>query len=165
MDHLFPSYLLLTQIKITLMKFLSRPILVMLFMATGTLTAFSQSKARKMILAEMREEEACWNRGDIEAYVKLFAPGDSTRMIYKGGAGITYGRDSILAFYKKYWPKEKMGRLQLDGESIERISRKYYYVSGFFHVYLPDGKKSEGRFSGLMRKIKGKWYVYTDHSG
>lgn len=127
------------------------------------ITAMAQSSDEKAILAVMREEERVWNAGDIEAYVNLYAPGDSTRMIYSKGA--VYGKDSILAFYKKYWPREKMGQLKLDGEHLERLSNEYYYVSGYFHVNYPDGKSVNGRFSGLMKKIKGKWYLYTDHSG
>jgi len=125
--------------------------------------AFSQSKDVKDIIALMRTEEEVWNKGDIDAYVNLYAPGDSTRMIYTGG--VTRGKDNILAFYKKYWPKEKMGHLTLQHDSIEKISDKFYYVSGFFTVSYPSGKEVKGRFSGLVKKIKGKWYLYTDHSG
>lgn len=125
----------------------------------------AQSKDVKDIIALMRTEEEAWNRGDIDAYVNLYAPGDSTRMIYFGGNGVTHGKDSILAFYKKYWPKEKMGHLTLQHDGIEKISNEYYYVSGFFNVSYPSNKEVKGRFSGLVKKIKGKWYLYTDHSG
>lgn len=124
---------------------------------------FSQSKDVKAIMEVMREEEETWNKGDIEGYVNLYAPEDSTRMILSKGAA--YGKENILAFYKKYWPKEKMGQLKLNGDSFERISNKYYYVTGYFEVSYPDGKKVNGRYSGLMKKIKGRWYLYTDHSG
>lgn len=126
-------------------------------------SAFSQSKDEKKILEVMRLEEKYWSAGDIKGYVSLYAPGDSTRMILSKGAA--YGKDSILAFYKRYWPKERMGKLVLDGERLERLSKKYYYVTGYFHVSYPDGKTINGRYSGLMKKIKGKWYLYTDHSG
>jgi hypothetical protein len=79
--------------------------------------------------------------------------------------GAAYGKANILAFYKKYWPKEKMGKLSLEADSIEKLSDQYYYVSGYFNVLMEDGKKVGGRFSGLMKKIKGKWYLYTDHAG
>lgn len=123
----------------------------------------SQSKDIKKMLAVFREEERTWSAGDIDGYVNLYAPQDSARMILKKGAA--YGKASILSFYKKYWPKEKMGTLVLDGESFEKLSHKYYFVTGYFHVSYPDGKKIEGRYSSLMKKIKGKWYIYTDHSG
>ena len=122
----------------------------------------AQSKDVRDITAFMREEERTWNNGDIEGYVNLYAPEDSTRMILSKGAA--YGKDNILAFYKKYWPKEKMGKLSLEADSIEKLSKNFYYVTGYFHVVTPEGKKIDGRFSSLMKKIKGKWYLYTDHS-
>lgn len=133
--------------------------LIGLFLCT---TVLGQSDEQQ-ILDLMRLEEKLWNAGDIEGYVNLYAPTDSTRMIYSSGA--VYGKDSILAFYKKYWPKERMGQLTLDGERLERLSKNYFFVSGFFHVKFADGRAINGRFSGLMKKIKGKWYLYTDHSG
>lgn len=124
---------------------------------------FAQSSEVNEITQLMREEEQAWNSGDIEAYVNLYAPEDSVRMIYSTGA--VYGKENILAFYKKYWPKEKMGKLTLAHDSIEKISDTYYFVSGYFNVSYPTGKEIKGRFSGLVKKINGKWYLYTDHSG
>jgi hypothetical protein len=138
-------------------------LVLMIFFLAGPARGFSQSKDEKKILAVLRLEEEYWSRGDIDAYVSLYAPLDSTRMILSKGAA--YGRDNILAFYKKYWPKEKMGTLVLDGEQLERLSRKFYYVTGYFHVKYPDGKTIDGRYSSLMIKIRGKWWLYTDHSG
>ena len=138
-------------------------ILIFALSAFGIFPAFSQSKDVKDIIQLMRVEEDAWNKGDIEGYVNLYAPEDSTRMIYSTGA--VYGKDSILAFYKKYWPKERMGKLKLTHDSIERLSDTYYYVSGYFNVSYPTGKEIKGRFSGLVKKINGKWYLYTDHSG
>ncbi len=140
--------------------------IIILFILSFTIfsaTATAQSRDEKKILATLRLEEELWSKGDIEGYVSLYAPDDSTRMILSKGAA--YGKENILAFYKKYWPKEKMGKLVLDGESLERISRKFYYVTGYFHVSYPDGKKIDGRYSSLMKKIRGRWYLYTDHSG
>ena len=136
---------------------------LILFLFAIPAVVFSQSKDEKKILETIKLEEKYWSAGDIEGYVSLYAPSDSTRMILSKGAA--YGKDSILAFYKRYWPKEKMGTLELDGERMERLSRKYYYVTGYFHVSYPDGKVINGRYSSLMKKIKGKWYLYTDHSG
>lgn len=137
--------------------------ITILFFFLTSIISFSQSKDEKKILAVLRLEEKYWSSGDIDGYVSLYAPLDSTRMILSKGAA--YGKDNILSFYKKYWPKEKMGKLVLDGEAMERLSRRFYYVTGYFHVIYPDGKKIEGRYSSLMIKIKGKWYLYTDHSG
>ena len=145
------------------MQIFNKLIPALIFLSCLGHAGFSQSKDIRNMLKVMELEEKYWSAGDIEGYVSLYAPGDSTRMILSKGDA--YGRENILAFYKKYWPKEKMGKLELDGESFEKISRKYYFVTGYFHVTYPDGKKIEGRYSSLMKKVKGKWYIYTDHSG
>lgn len=147
----------------SLRSFFRATMLLFLFVSATAGNSYSQSKDEKKILAVLRLEEEYWSKGDIDGYVSLYAPLDSTRMILSKGAA--YGKDNILAFYKKYWPKEKMGTLVLDGENMERLSRKFYYVTGYFHVKYPDGKSIDGRYSSLMIKIKGKWYLYTDHSG
>lgn len=123
----------------------------------------AQSADEQEIRAIFRQGEAYWNNGDIEGYVNLYAPVDSCRMILSKGA--VYGRENILAFYKKYWPKERMGTLVTDGEAYERLSNNHYFVTGYFHVSFADGNKAEGRFSVIMLKHAGKWYIYTDHSG
>ena len=73
---------------------------VCLFFLFIPLSGISQTKDEKKILAVLRLEEKLWSQGDIEGYVNLYAPLDSTRMILSKGAA--YGKDSILAFYKKY---------------------------------------------------------------
>jgi uncharacterized protein (TIGR02246 family) len=115
------------------------------------------------IRAVIQKELDTWNSGDIEGYVNLYAPVDSVRMIYNGGEVI--GKENILQFYKKHWPKDRMGRLEFTDVRLERVSPEYFYTQGHFHVTQADGKKVKGRFSGLMKKIDGKWYLYTDHSG
>ena len=145
------------------MKYYLLRVLLINTMCFYSIQALCQSKDEKAIMEVMQKEIEYWNSGNIEGYVSLYAPVDSVRMIYTQGA--TYGRDSILAFYKKYWPKERMGQLNFTDVRLERISKDYYFNSGYFHVKLPDGRMINGRFSGLMRKIKGKWYIYIDHSG
>lgn len=127
------------------------------------LPSTAQNKDERKILETIEQEMAFWNAGDIEGYVSLYAPDDSARMILSKGAA--YGKQAILQFYQKYWPKEKMGKLLLDGTAMERISKKFYFVTGYFHVTMQDGKVIHGRYSSLMKKVNGKWLIYTDHSG
>jgi len=141
-----------------------RAILILAFIVFSLAgNAQTPAKDEQAIHEVMQKELEYWNAGNIEAYVSLYAPDDSVRMLWSTGS--CYGRDSILAFYRKYWPKEKMGKLSFTEVKIERISDQYYFTQGFFHVLRDDGKTVNGRFSGLMKKIKGKWYLYTDHSG
>lgn len=148
------------------MKIITASVSCLLGLLLIGFTGFAQRKKNlkdeAAILDVLRLEEKVWSAGDIDGYVDVYAPLDSTRMILSKGAA--YGKDSIKAFYKRYWPKEKMGTLVLHGEQMERLSKKFYYVTGYFRVSYPDGKTVNGRYSSLMIKIRGKWYLYTDHS-
>ena len=128
-----------------------------------SVACFSQTADGKEVYACFDKQVEVWNKGDIEAYVDLYAPGDSARMILK--EKVLYGKDSILAFYKKYWPKERMGKLSFSNIEMEQIAPDYMFVTGIFTVVFNDGKSVSGRFSSLSRKVNGKWYIYTDHSG
>lgn len=128
-----------------------------------SLSSISQTADEKAIYACFDKQIEVWNRGDIEAYVDLYTPGDSARMILKDR--VLYGKDSILAFYKKYWPKERMGKLSFSKIEMEQIAPDYFFVTGIFTVVFNDGKSTSGRFSSLTKKVNGKWYIYTDHSG
>lgn len=134
--------------------------LLCVFFATA---AYSQTKAEKEIIASMRDEERVWNSGDIDGYVDFYLP-DNTSKVITSKKVIT-GKKDILAWYKSYFTsKEKMGTLILRHDSIEKITKSVYFVSGFFHLEYTNDKPVDGRFSGLMKKVNGKWYLMTDHS-
>lgn len=127
----------------------------------STSIAYSRNnKDEVAILKVFRKEERAWNAHDIEGYVALYAPLDSSRMILS--KGVAAGKNNILAFYKKYWPEDKMGSLKLDSESMECISKKYYFVTGYFHVTYPEGRRfmddiqawwSNGKTNGISIRI------------
>src|SRR5688572_17631687 len=100
------------------------PNLMFLSFVVFPVFVFAQAEDERKIREVMRLELETWNRGDIDGYVELYAPVDSVRMLYTGGA--VYGKANILAFYKKYWPKEKMGQLSFTDVKLERLSPWYY---------------------------------------
>jgi hypothetical protein len=126
----------------------------------GVLSA--QNKDLKEIYNFLREEERRWNAADLAGYVEMYLPEAETRMLTKKGA--VKGKAQILEYYTKYFPKDNMGQLTLEADAIEKMNKNTYYVTGFFHLTYADGKKVDGRYSSLMKKVNGKWYIYTDHS-
>ena len=143
-------------------SFIKSWIILFVFMCCGYF-AVAQSEDEKGITELFELQEKYWNTGDIDAYVSLYSAEGNPRMLYNYGE--VEGKEKLLAHYKKYFPKEKMGKLRLDDIKKERISSIFYFVSGRFTVITDDGKNMIGRFSGLIKKVNGKWYIYTDHSG
>lgn len=85
------------------------PMLIILFLLIFPMLGYTQSKNVKKILEVVRFDEEVWSKGDIDAYVALYAPGNSTRMILSKGAA--YGKDNILTFYKNTGQKKKWANL------------------------------------------------------
>lgn len=115
------------------------------------------------IKANFMEQEKCWNKGDLECYVGAYSPIGEVQTI--SSIGVTKGVEAILANYKKYFPKDKMGKLHFDNFSYKGINAEYAYVVGRYNLmYEEDKEPSRGWFSVLMQKVEGKWYIISDHS-
>jgi len=109
--------------------------LKLLFFASLLMLSFKgicQDKISQQVLDRLKAQQACWNNGDLEGYLDFYAPVDSVRMIYT--AGVVYGKNNIADFYKKYWPKERMGKLTMTDFVVEPLSKKDAFVSAKFSV-------------------------------
>jgi len=84
--------------------------------------------------------------------------------MFIGKSGVTYGWQNTLNNYKRGYPDTSaMGKLNFTLISIQQISKKYYQVVGKWHLTRTIGNL-QGHFTLLMRKIKGRWYIVSDHS-
>jgi len=116
-----------------------------------------------LVKQNFRNQEACWNKGSHECYMQAYAPGED--IVTVSSAGVTHGYESILHNYKQYFPEGRMGHLYFDELEFRIIASDYCFAIGRFNLELP-GRESlaQGYFSALCKKIKGKWYLITDHS-
>ena len=65
--------------------------------------------------------------------------------------------------YKTKYPPEKMGRLTFDHLEITALGKTSALVLGEWHLDV-NGKKADGNFSLVLRKMKGAWRIIHDHS-
>jgi D-alanyl-D-alanine carboxypeptidase len=109
------------------------------------------------------DQEECWNNADIECYMQAYATNEPIQTA--SSAGVTYGYDNIIADYKKYFPKERMGKLHFDYINTRRLSDNLYFVTGRFNLKFPGRDElAQGWFSVNLKKINGDWKMITDHS-
>ena len=119
-------------------------------------------KIELTIQAIMKNQEAAWNRGDLEGFMAAYWPSDSLRFI--GSRGLTYGWRQTLENYKKGYPdRDAMGKLTFTILSVEKLSLRNAFVIGKWHLARKAGDQS-GHYTLLWRKIKGKWLIVADHS-
>ena len=77
--------------------------------------------------------------------------------------GVTHGYDHIIANYRTYYPKDRMGKLHFDKLETRRLDDDLYFVTGRFNLNIPGREEPvSGWFSTNMKKIKGKWLMITD---
>ena len=84
--------------------------------------------------------------------------------MFIGKNGITYGYEKTLANYRKSYPDmDAMGELKFDILKMTPLAADTYFVVGKWMLKRDSGDVS-GHFTLLMKKIKGKWVIVSDHS-
>ena len=84
--------------------------------------------------------------------------------MFIGKNGIKWGWNETLANYKKGYPDTAaMGKLSFNIIQVKRLSVMYCYVVGKWMLTRSIGDIS-GHYDLLLRKIKGRWVIISDHS-
>src|SRR5688572_10441327 len=126
------------------------------------LPGFSQTRHEAAILRILDEQTAAWNRGDISNFMKGYWENDS--LMFIGKSGVTYGWTNTLNNYRKNYPDTAaMGKLTFTIIKVQRLSRKYYHVTGKWHLLRSIGNLS-GHFTLLFQRINSRWVIIADHS-
>jgi ketosteroid isomerase-like protein len=124
--------------------------------------AFSQTGEEKSIRQLLKTQTESWNRGDIEGFMQTYWKSDS--LMFIGKSGVHFGWQETLNNYKKGYPDTTaMGKLSFDIITVKKLSAEYYYVVGKWILKRTIGDLS-GYYDLLLRKIKGRWYIVSDHS-
>lgn len=127
-----------------------------------TSSKMESSTAIGAIQQVMDQQQADWNRGDIDGFMQGYWASDSLRFI--GKRGITFGWQSTLDNYKKSYPgNEAMGRLQFTNLKMETLSDSSAYVIGKWELFRTTDTLS-GHYSLLWKNINGRWMIVADHS-
>lgn len=122
----------------------------------------AQSKDEKAIRQLLDDQNAAWNRGDIDAFMKGYWENDS--LMFVGKSGVTYGYNNTLRNYKKGYPDTAaMGKLTFTEIKFNRLSKKYYFIVGKWYLKRSIGDIS-GHYNLLLEKINGQWVIIVDHS-
>lgn len=141
-----------------------------LFFATNSFAKKPRPKKGKTTVVNERVEiqkllqaqQKSWNEGKIEAYMQGYWNNDS--LTFVGKRGVTRGWKNTLANYKKSYPdKITMGKLELQILNIKLLKKDLAFVVGKWDLKRNIGDVG-GHFTLLMRKLKGKWVIVSDHS-
>ena len=122
----------------------------------------ADSKTRAQVQRIFDKQIAAWNAGDLNKFMNGYW--EDERLVFVGSRGPTYGYQNTLKGYQKGYPtKEAMGTLKFDIIEMRQWNRKTLQVIGKFTL-IRESDTPTGHFTLLLRKIKGKWVIVSDHS-
>jgi uncharacterized protein (TIGR02246 family) len=135
---------------------------IFLFLLALPFLVHSQSKDEQEIRRLLATQTQEWNKGDIEGFMQTYWKSDS--LMFIGKTGVHFGWQNTLNNYKKSYPDTTaMGKLSFDIIFVRKLSAEYYYVVGKWMLQRSIGDLS-GHYDLLLKKIKGKWCIISDHS-
>jgi len=108
-----------------------------------------------------------WNRGDLDAFMDDYLPGDSTT--YIGGRGLVRGPAAIRASYAPLFtgsaPRDSLSFEILDldplAPGVVNLIGRYTLAR---RVGGRDSVTARGPTSLLVRRVGGRWRIVHDHS-
>src|SRR5262249_52782915 len=141
---------------------LATTIAIMIALAAALFLAVITNDDLAAVRAVLDAQEAAWNRGDIEGYMRGYAPGDDTTFV--SGDSVTRGWKTVLDRYKKkYDSRAKMGTLDFSDLALRPLGGDDVVVSGAWELKR-EQDNPHGRFTLIFHRTAAGWRIVYDHS-
>ncbi|MFP5470855.1 MAG: DUF4440 domain-containing protein, partial [Bacteroidia bacterium] len=116
-----------------------------------------ETQVKTTILAQMKEQEDCWNNGNLECFMKHYWQNDSLEFI--GKSGLNLGWQTTLDNYKNsYKNKDEMGVLSFEYLKTKLIDHNTFHVIGKWKLERETiGDTLQGHFSLLWQQKNEQW--------
>ena len=138
--------------------------IVVLYLAWLGSSGAESETSERAIRSVMENQQAAWNRGDIDAFMSGYEASESTTFV---GATVTRGYQQVLENYHRRYPtKEKMGKLAFSEIQVMPLGANYASVIGKWHLDRQPGAggNAGGIFTLLFRKTGAGWKIILDHT-
>ena len=137
-------------------------ILSLLFFPLITYSQNLSSSDSLKIINVLESQKIAWNNNDISEFMNGYL--NTNKLVFSGKSGPVYGWKSTKERYlTKYNSKELMGNLKFDIDNIFLVKRGVAILLGKFYLKREIGDAS-GFFTLVFKKVKGKWYIISDHT-
>jgi uncharacterized protein (TIGR02246 family) len=141
---------------------------LLLILAIVLMAQVAPAQASRPAEAAIRQlldqQTADWNRGDVDAFMKVYENSPNTTFV---GQTVQYGYATILDRYKKlYATPAAMGKLTFAHLAIRVLDSRYATATGNFHLERTPagGGNADGIFTLLWRKDPLGWKIILDHT-
>lgn len=126
------------------------------------LAAPADSPDQAAIRALLETQQAAWNRGDVEAFMRGYWKSERTEFV--GADGIERGWQAVLErYHRKYPDRRAMGQLTFSDLEITMLGRDAAYVLGRWQLEREKDRPG-GVFTLIARKFPEGWRIIHDHT-
>ena len=121
------------------------------------------SRLHEELTSMLADGAAAWNRGDLDAFMADYVPGERTSFVTN--QGVLHGLDEIRA---RYAPRFAPGGVR-DSLSFERIETDWLapgvaYMNAVYVLSRGDSVVARGPTSLVLLRHEGRWRIVHDHS-
>jgi uncharacterized protein (TIGR02246 family) len=139
-------------------------VLALLAIAQPLARAQNIEQDKTAISKLLHDQEADWNKGDIDDFMKGYKDSPDTTFI---GKTIQRGYQPILARYKAaYATPDAMGKLTFSELDIRMLGPDHAVVVGKFHLTrnAAGGDDASGIYSLILEREAEGWRIIVDHT-
>lgn len=114
------------------------------------------------ILRILQTQANAWNCGDLDAFMRTYAPVDDLR--FASGGNVTYGWQPTLERYRQRYPdRAAMGTLAFSDLAVTELSPDAAIVFGRWQLTRASDSP-HGLFTLLVRRTPAGWRIFADHT-
>jgi len=147
---------------------------ILLFILTGTILGaatipeVASGQVGEQIRAVIKEQQAAWNRGDIDGFMNGYARANrqsgSASTTFVSEDSVTRGWQTVRDRYrKKYSDRAKMGTLTFSDLEITPLSLDSAFVIGRWKLKRAKDQP-HGTFTLIFRRLPEGWRIVSDHT-
>ena len=126
------------------------------------MSSFTFKESSKEIKKVLNQQQAAWNKGDIDAFMEGYW--NSEELTFIGRSGVNKGWQTTLDNYKKGYPdKDAMGKLSFDVVQLDSLSNEVYRMIGTYKLQRKEDEPS-GIFTLIWQLKDGKWLITSDQT-
>lgn len=114
------------------------------------------------IRAVLEQQQAAWNRADIESFMKGYW--HSEELTFAGSSGITRGWTRVWKRYReRYGDAQAMGHLDFTDLEVRPLGKDAALVLGRWHLKRANDAP-EGVFTLVFQHFPEGWLIVHDHT-
>lgn len=144
--------------------------IVLLSLLAGPACATGPVDEATAIRQAMAQQQAAWNRGDVEGFMRVYKDAPDTTFV---GRTVRKGYRTILAGYRQHYANAaQMGHLTYSDLDVRLLPGahgevRYAAVTGRFHLQRSEhgqAPQDDGIYSLLWEKTAQGWKIILDHT-